>query len=119
MAVSYNCTSFALSSALAAHPLSYFQDLLSLWPQLSQHLAHCIYVSGSCSHGHSTHCLSHCSIGNFFTVSDIGDKEVAASDLGHQANVKGMKGEEESAGEVSRVVMGAGGIVEGSVKMPL
>lgn len=52
-------------------------------------------------------------------MSDIGDKEVAASDLGHHANVKGMKGEEESAGEVSRVVMGAGGIVEGSVKMPL
>lgn len=52
-------------------------------------------------------------------MSDKGDKEVAASDQGHHANVKGMKGEEEGAGEISRMVTGAGGAVEGSVKMPL
>lgn len=45
-----------------------------------------------------------CGLGSAFFVSDMGDKEVAASDQGHQPNVKE---EEKGAGKV----VTAGGIV--------
>ena len=88
---------------------------------------HCHHLSGSCFHGHSPslwllpitvfftftvaaayHVLTvGCVIGSSFFVSDVGDKEVAASDPGRQPNVKGVEEEEKGAGAV---VM-AGGIV--------
>lgn len=102
VARSYNCTSSVFSLAVAARPLSYFQGLLSLWPQLSQRLAHCTRVSGSCPQCHGAlprtarccfRCIPTvgCSIGRCFIVPEIGDKEAAVSGQGHQADVKGVR----------------------------
>lgn len=41
-----------------------------------------------------------CGVGSSFTISDLGDKELAVSDQGQHANGKDMKDGEEGAGEV-------------------
>lgn len=41
-----------------------------------------------------------CGVGSSFTISDLGDKELAVSDQGQLANGKDMKDGEEGAGEV-------------------
>lgn len=51
-------------------------------------------------------------------MPETGDKEAAVSRQGHQADVKGVRMGRRSRGSVTSGE-GAGGIVEGSVKMPL
>lgn len=127
LAAACNCISFVPSSASCSPSRSLSRPLVLVATAAPAIFGRCRHIGGSSLHGHSPllwplpitvfftfavdaaaayHVLTAgCGIASSSFVSDMGDKEVAASDPGGQPNVKGM--EEEGAGAV---VM-AGGIV--------